>query len=94
MPFPFFPGGAMLALAFLGFVLAIFGLALKALDRAATGATTSIAMSIVTGLRGWAEERHAEGPVSARPVATESPSYDIDDLPTRPNIPLQRVARR
>ncbi len=58
MPFPFLPGGAILAIVVLVGALTIFGLALTAMDRAAgrtlAGLRGSMLGGVVTGWRGWA----------------------------------------
>jgi len=57
MPFPFLPTGALLALAVLLMTLTLFGLALRAMDRAATRVAGELRLSIVpgivSGLRRW-----------------------------------------
>jgi hypothetical protein len=94
MPFPFWPGGAIFAVVVLSGVIAIFGLALRAIDRAATRTTTSIALGIARGIRGWAAESGSDVPVPASPAGPEPRRDQVEDLAVRPNIPLQRVVRR
>jgi hypothetical protein len=53
MPFPFIPGGLLLALAVLGGAIVLFGLALKALDWTIDAGRGSAVVSIVLGLRDW-----------------------------------------
>jgi hypothetical protein len=53
MPFPFLPVGVALALAVLGGALALFGLALKALDWTIDTAKGSMLGGVVSGLRTW-----------------------------------------
>ena len=57
MPFPFLPGGAILAAAVLGGAFALFALLLRALDRTATEIKGSFLPGIVSGLRGWSRAR-------------------------------------
>jgi hypothetical protein len=57
MPFPFLPLGWVLAVAVLLVALILFGLALRAMDRAATRVAgelrTTVLPGLVSGLRGW-----------------------------------------
>jgi hypothetical protein len=57
MPFPFLPLGWLLAVAVLVAALTVFGLVLRAMDRAVTRATgelrTTVLPGLVTGLRQW-----------------------------------------
>lgn len=91
MPFPFLPGGAILAVAVLVGALTIFGLALVALDRAAgrtiVGLRGSIIPGIVTGWRDWAPPRPPDPSARARPPsgalaspASWEPGIEIVDL--------------
>ena len=65
MAFPFLPGGLLLAIAVLGGGLLLFGLALRALDRAATAGRQTMLPSLVAGFRTWVE---------ARPKADDTPT--------------------
>lgn len=88
MPFPFLPGGAILATAVLIGALTIFGLALMALERAAgrAGAALrgSVLPGIVVGLQGWAPPSgspESSGSVNAVSPATRSETgIEILDL--------------
>jgi hypothetical protein len=57
MPFPFLPGGAILAAAVLGGAFALFALLLRAIDRTATEIKGSFLPGVVSGLRGWSRPR-------------------------------------
>ncbi|MBA2382467.1 MAG: hypothetical protein H0V73_10200 [Chloroflexi bacterium] len=76
MPFPFLPLGAVVAASVLCLVLLAFGLALKAMDRAASRAGAELRLSmlpdLVSGFRGWAPGK-ADGP---RPSGSPLPSPD------------------
>jgi multisubunit Na+/H+ antiporter MnhB subunit len=54
MPFPFLPGGALLAMVVLTTAFAIFGLALRAMDRAILAGRRSVLPGIISGFRTWA----------------------------------------
>ena len=92
MPFPFIPAGVVLALAVLGGAFALFGLALRGLDRAATSARHSIAPGLVAGMRQWSHDRHEPTrPVSSSPAPPDADSQDV----TPPvSLSLQPVRRR
>ena len=60
MPFPFLPGGLLLALSVLGGALAIFGVLLHLLDKAASSARGSIAAGLEAGLRTWSHDRSGQ----------------------------------
>jgi hypothetical protein len=57
MPFPFFPGGVLLALAVLAGAMTVFGLALRAMDRAFAAGRRSMLPGLVSGLRNWTPSR-------------------------------------
>ena len=82
MPFPFLPGGAILATAVLVGALTIFGLALMALDRAADRAAGALRGSmlpgIVSGMRGWTP--HHEVPDTPPPSRPTEAGIEIVDL--------------
>jgi hypothetical protein len=65
MPFPFLPGGLLLALTVLGGAFAVFAAALNLLDRAASSARGSIAAGLEAGLRTWGQSRQGERGASA-----------------------------
>ncbi|MBA2717915.1 MAG: hypothetical protein H0U52_01555 [Chloroflexi bacterium] len=77
MPFPFLPGGAILGAAVLMGALAIFWLALVAMDRAAGRAAAGLRDSplagIVSGWRSWAP-RSPDRRDLARGLAESHPS--------------------
>ena len=92
MPFPFLPAGAVLALAVLVGAFALFGLALRGLDRAATSARHSIAPGLVAGLRQWSHPRQEPSrPVSSSPAA---PDADIEEVAAPASVTTQPVHRR
>jgi hypothetical protein len=53
MPFPFLPGGALLAASVLIGALAGFGLILRAMDRAIVGVRDNLLSGLVSGIRTW-----------------------------------------
>ena len=72
MPFPFLPGGIVLALAVLGGAFAVFGLALRAMDRAWLGARNTMAVGLVAGMRQWSTaRREPEGHLSSSPASPD-----------------------
>jgi hypothetical protein len=56
MPFPFLPGGLILAVAVLGGAFLLFGLALRAMDRTVVGIRSSLG-GLVSGFETWIETR-------------------------------------
>jgi hypothetical protein len=54
MPFPFLPGGVLLAIAVLGGAFLLFGLALRAMDRAIETTRRTMLPGLVSGFRTWA----------------------------------------
>jgi hypothetical protein len=96
MPFPFFPGGLLLALAVLGAVMVLFGLALRALDWTIDATRGSAVVGIVSGLRDWQMPgAFSEG--IARPVAGATPSDPAQDPVEElvgPVADLERVTPR
>jgi Flp pilus assembly protein protease CpaA len=80
MPFPFLPGGVLLAVAVLGGALTIFGLALRAMDHAVT-ASRSMLPGLVAGLGTWTGTRPASSaPTAATTMASSAagPSAEIE----------------
>jgi hypothetical protein len=71
MPFPFLPAGAVLAASVLIGALTIFGLILRAMDRAIIGIRDSAVSVLVAGMRTWGNGR-SERIVTASPGATGS----------------------
>jgi hypothetical protein len=96
MPFPFFPGGALLAIAVLGGAMAVFGLALKALDWTIDGVKGSMLSGMVSGLRDW--ERRSQAPdASTGPAGSggeptpHAPTLDATDAAGADLVALERV---
>lgn len=73
MPFPFLPVGAILAASVLVGALTVFGLILRAMDRAVTGVRDMAVSSIVAGLRGWSESRPIHVPFASPHVPPNDP---------------------
>lgn len=90
MPFPFLPGGAILAIALLVGALTIFGLALLALDRAAGRAGAALRGSmlpgIVAGWQGWSPlpGRHDPPRTASQPTAAVIEIVDLDGATAPP----------
>ena len=57
MPFPFLPGGAILAAAVLCGAFVLFTVSLRVLDRAATEIGGTMLPGVVDGLRDWSRGR-------------------------------------
>jgi len=94
MPFPFFPGGLLLALAVLGGTMVLFGLALKALDWTIDATRGSAVVGIVSGLRDWQMPRESRQAI-AGPVAWATTSEALEESveePVGPVADLERVA--
>ena len=96
MQFPFFPGGALLAIAVLGGAMALFGLALKALDWTIDGVKGSMLSGVVSGLRDW--ERGSQAPVastsspgSVGQPSPDAPTLDAEDDAGADLVALERV---
>jgi hypothetical protein len=53
MPFPFLPAGAVLAAVVLVGALTVFGLILRAMDRAFAGLRDNLLSGLVSGIRTW-----------------------------------------
>ena len=71
MPFPFLPAGAIVAASVLIGALTIFGLILRAMDRAIVGLRDMAVSTLVSGLKSW-----GNGPgrlVEESPRVTTSP---------------------
>jgi hypothetical protein len=73
MPFPFIPGGVLLALSVLGGAIALFGLGLKALNWSIDGVKGSMLSGVVSGFRDW-ESRSQRRTRRVSPFSTEGPS--------------------
>ena len=72
MPFPFMPGGLLLAITVLGTTLVAFGLALKSLDWSIDAVRRSALTGIVSGLRDW--QGHPDVPVPQATPASRAPA--------------------
>jgi len=93
--FPFLPGGALVAIAALGTVLASFGLTMRLLDRAALELRGSMLPGMVEGLRDWADGQVRRPGVSGSISAGQRSSEPaIEDLALEPDLRLERVRRR
>jgi hypothetical protein len=57
VPFPFLPGGAILAAAVLSGAFVLFAVVLRLLDRAATEIGGAMLPGVVDGLRDWSRGR-------------------------------------
>jgi hypothetical protein len=77
MPFPFLPGGALLAIAVLGGALTVFGLALRVMDKAVTVGRRTMLPGLVSGFRTWAEASPSKA-VSAPASPTAVELIEID----------------
>jgi hypothetical protein len=93
MPFPFIPGGALLALAVLGGALAIFGVALKALDWTIDAARGSMLGGVVSGIRNWElpSRRFTPRSPAASPAGPQPTSEVLEDGDDS-LVALQRVS--
>ena len=78
MPFPFIPGGAVLALAVLGGALVIFGAALKAMSWTIDAARGSMLGGMVSGIRDW--ELSSRRSARRRPASSLAPSGPTPEL--------------
>jgi hypothetical protein len=90
VPFPFLPLGWVLAVTVLVGALTLFGLALRAMDRAATRVggelRATILPGLVAGLRQWQPAMPAPG---VQPPPSLSPSeIEVVDL----EVPPERLA--
>lgn len=94
MPFPFLPAGVALALAVLGGALALFGLALKALDWTIDTARSSMLGGVVSGLRTWearSSARRARRAISPMSPLSGGESLSLIDSTGGFDAPLERV---
>ncbi len=86
MPFPFLPGGVLLAIAVLGGALMVFGLVLRAMDRAVTASRRSVLPGLVSGFRTWASAGERDvgveslSPVPPLPTAETAVGVEVIDL--------------
>ena len=75
MPFPFVPGGLLLAMVVLGGTMLLFALALKALDWSIDAVRQTTLAGIVTGLQDWQATMVAQD-TPARSSVAEPPSVE------------------
>lgn len=96
MPFPFIPGGALLALAVLGGAMVVFGAALKALDWTVDATRGSMLRGLVSGLRDW--DRPLSGPPSTSTLGSKplgqsgEPIPRTEEIATFVDVELEPVA--
>jgi hypothetical protein len=81
MPFPFLPAGAVVAASVLIGALTVFGLILRAMDRAIVGLRDMAVSTLVTGLKSWGAQR-PDRLVTESPGATSSP-WSVTGEPSR-----------
>lgn len=75
MPFPFLPGGVLLAVAVLGGALTVFGLVLWTMDRAIVASRRSMLTGLVAGFQAWtAAQPSSAGRPGAAEAMTPSPA--------------------
>jgi hypothetical protein len=89
MPFSFIPGGLLLALAVLGGIFVLFGLALKAFDWTIDATRGTALVGIVSGLRDWQMPSEPSEAI-ARAEASATPSLPVEET-VRPVEALERV---
>jgi hypothetical protein len=86
MPFPFLPGGVLLAIAVLGGAFFVFGLVLRAMDHAVAASRRSVLPGLVSGFRTWASARETDrgvepqSPAPPLPAAGTAADVEIIDL--------------
>ena len=69
MPFPFLPAGAVLAASVLVGALVVFGLILRAMDKAIVGLRDDMLSGLVSGLRTWRSAGRDGGSVVSSPAS-------------------------
>jgi hypothetical protein len=90
MPFPFLPGGVLLAIGVLSGAYVVFAVAIRATDRALSGLRSSMLPTVVSGLRTWRESSPviaastspASGVSQALPQAAAPGGAEIVELDT------------
>jgi hypothetical protein len=91
MPFPFIPGGAIVAAAVLFSAIAGFVAGMLAIDRTATRVFGGVVSGVVTGARRW-----REGPSVARRPPSDEPrpitTAVLESMPIRAAAPAQADA--
>ena len=85
MPFPFFWGGAALALAFLAAVMTVFAVAVKLLGVATTSLRGSVLPGLVDGFRDWSDRPN--------PTLAAGAAEDPGGIPGEPSDPVPTVER-
>jgi hypothetical protein len=86
MPFPFLPGGVLLAIAVLGGAFFVFGLVLRAMDHAVAASRRSMLPGLISGFRTWASARgtdrgaESQSPPPRLPAAGTAVDVEIIDL--------------
>ncbi|HEX5823020.1 MAG TPA: hypothetical protein VFY18_01050 [Candidatus Limnocylindrales bacterium] len=94
MPFPFLPGGALLAIAVLGGALTIFGLVLRAMDKAITAGRRTMLSGLVAGFRTWTGSAGSAAEVAPLPPLA-FPAFPASPAPsTMPVAEIVEVADR
>jgi hypothetical protein len=81
MPFPFLPGGALLAASVLIGALAVFGLILRAMDRAIVGLRDNLLSGLVAGIRTWGTPESDRFVDRSSEASSGSPQSTTDGLP-------------
>lgn len=96
MAFPFLPLGAILAAAVLIGGLAVFGLLLRAIDRAIGGIRESAVPGIVAGLRAWdsraSDRAPGEPPPPTSPWSLRRPDARLIAATLTAPVPADRPA--
>ena len=91
MPFPFIPGGAIVAAAVLFSAIAGFVAGMMAIDRTATRVFGGVVSGVVSGARRW-----REGPVAVRRRPSDEPrpitTAALASLPRRASSPAPTSA--
>jgi hypothetical protein len=72
MPFPFLPGGAIVAATVLGGAIVGFAAAMMALDRAGSRIFGAVVSGVVAGARGW-----RDGADGSRPASDHSSPWGL-----------------
>jgi hypothetical protein len=103
MPFPFLPAGAVLAASVLIGALVVFGLVLRAMDRAIVGLRDTMLPGLVSGLRTWGSAGRDRLTVASSPASSGSPwggsgseataSPELIDLGSHPIEPQPDILR-
>jgi hypothetical protein len=78
MPFPFVPGGVLLAIAVLTGAITLFGLALRAMDRAFSSGRRTMLPGLVSGIRTWMAPRFPQESTPSSTTVIEPSEADTD----------------